>query len=207
MQRIASFTSCVRVKTTSGELNTHASQLYISMRVIATSITYRIVRWCSLTRFGTLQAERATGSVLLAPALCTCQTDGWQGIGCQDRFWRAGAQAKDDDYHGNFNAPNFEHWLRDLCARFCFRWVLLHLHGGRLVSQEATQSIAHWKNQEGDIQEWLLANNILYDDSATKPLLPELVRFHKPPPIYAAIEIARPYGHELQYTPPYNPEL
>ncbi|KAE9359243.1 hypothetical protein PF008_g2321 [Phytophthora fragariae] len=35
----------------------------------------------------------------------------------------------------------------------------------------------------------------------------ELVRKYKPPPIYAAYIIAKAYGHEVIYTPPYTPEL
>lgn len=52
-----------------------------------------------------------------------------------------------------------------------------------------------------------LYTGILYDPTAVKAQLIELVRAHKPLPLYMAAVIGIMYGHTIIYTPPYHPEL
>ncbi|KAJ0404826.1 hypothetical protein ATCC90586_000900 [Pythium insidiosum] len=63
------------------------------------------------------------------------------------------------------------------------------------------------KMRKAAIQEWLHDHGVHYEQGVTKQVLLELVKINKPPPQYEAVDIARLFGHEILYTPPYHPEL
>lgn len=139
-------------------------------------------------------------------------------------------QEKDDDYHGNFDAPKFEKWFAELCERLRARFnpprsCKIYMDGAgyhkRMLNPAPTVA---WK--KADIQEWPRCNSkccclityvilspqctmidVPYHDSLIKAQLVELVRQFKPPHVFAAQLIARANGHELYYTPPHTPEL
>ena len=57
------------------------------------------------------------------------------------------------------------------------------------------------------LAEWLMVKNIPFPDQANKAELYELVKQNKNNVPFACVEVAKKYGHNLLYTPPYHCEL
>src|SRR5690348_6696729 len=57
------------------------------------------------------------------------------------------------------------------------------------------------------LQRWLVDNDVEYPANACKAELLNLIRMNKGKVAFACVEIAKKYGHEVLYTPPYHCEL
>ncbi|OQR81072.1 hypothetical protein ACHHYP_20832 [Achlya hypogyna] len=118
------------------------------------------------------------------------------------------AKKSDQDYHGNFDAEQFERWFFDLCKSAAFQIAasINHLDGARYHKRVLNpQPVARWRKSE--IQDWLRGRGISYGLSMVKAELLELARHNREPPHYACVAIARSWGHCVLFTPPYHPEL
>ncbi|TYZ59357.1 hypothetical protein PybrP1_007679 [[Pythium] brassicae (nom. inval.)] len=62
-----------------------------------------------------------------------------------------------------------------------------------------------WKKAE--IQSWLIERGLLFESMAAKRQLLDPCHHNNPKPMYAAVEIATRFGHEVLYTPPYHLKL
>lgn len=52
-------------------------------------------------------------------------------------------------------------------------------------------------NNKGAIIDWLKENNVEYNEHLTKPQLLEIVKRHKPEPVYAVDVLLREKGHKV----------
>ncbi|KAJ8540783.1 hypothetical protein ON010_g12443 [Phytophthora cinnamomi] len=91
-------------------------------------------------------------------------------------------KGSEGDYHGNFNAAQFELWFTDLCQQSSI------LHGPCNIYMDG--ATYHKRNllpapttrlKRDDILEWLQTNYVQHDAKLFKPQLMEFVRAHKPP--------------------------
>ncbi|CAG4954644.1 unnamed protein product [Colias eurytheme] len=62
-------------------------------------------------------------------------------------------------------------------------------------------------NKVDEIKMWLLENNIPFDLQLRKPSLVQLVKKHKPDPIYEIDELLGQHGHTVVRLPPYHCDL
>jgi hypothetical protein len=73
------------------------------------------------------------------------------------QYWAAKeAKKSDEDYHGNFDAAQFERWFDHLCAMLAFNHgkCVVHLDGAKYHKRVLNpQPVARWR--KAAIQEWL----------------------------------------------------
>ena len=62
-------------------------------------------------------------------------------------------------------------------------------------------------NKKQEIIDWLITCQISFSDELYKPKLLELVKNYKEKILFACIEIAKQYGHQVFFTSPYYCEL
>ncbi|OQR83702.1 hypothetical protein ACHHYP_14392, partial [Achlya hypogyna] len=111
-------------------------------------------------------------------------------------------------YHGNFNAVQFEDWLRKLCTTLARTHgpCIIHLDGAKYHKRQLNpQPTTKWL--KADIQTWLMQRRIRFTSTAVKAVLLEITKAHREPAHYACVQIAAEYDHRVLYTPPYHPEL
>lgn len=124
------------------------------------------------------------------------------------KYGEVSLPAFDVDYHGNVNAANFEAWFRAMCkAAFeCYGPCRIHLDGCSAHKREKNKgpTSSSRKNEIGDA---LDALEVDHDMSMLKDTLYKLYLEHKHPKEFFVHDIAKEFGHELHFTPPYHPIL
>ncbi|OQR84087.1 hypothetical protein ACHHYP_13910 [Achlya hypogyna] len=123
------------------------------------------------------------------------------------KYWQSHLKGK-IDYHGNFNAELFEMWFQELCNTLfdLYGPCIIHMDGARYHKRVLRPaSTAQWRKP--DIQVWLKSRNFCIELSDLKADLLLLLKATKVQVRYATVGIAREYGYEVHYTPPYHPEL
>ncbi|GET50012.1 hypothetical protein H257_11777 [Rhizophagus irregularis DAOM 181602=DAOM 197198] len=112
------------------------------------------------------------------------------------------------DYHGNFNAEIFEDLFSTLCETLHEKYGPVNIHmDGASYHKRQVENIPTSSTKKQEIVEWLTAHNISFSNELRKPELLELVQMHKEKVSFTCVEIAKQYGHEVFYTPPYHCEL
>ncbi|CAB4410029.1 unnamed protein product [Rhizophagus irregularis] len=112
------------------------------------------------------------------------------------------------DYHGNFNAEIFEDLFSTLCETLHEKYGPVNIHmDGASYHKRRVENIPTSSTKKQEIVEWLTAHNISFSNELRKPELLELVQMHKEKVSFTCVEIAKQYGHEVFYTPPYHCEL
>ncbi|CAB4474390.1 unnamed protein product [Rhizophagus irregularis] len=112
------------------------------------------------------------------------------------------------DYHGNFNAEIFEDLFSTLCETLHEKYGPVNIHmDGASYHKRRVENIPTSSTKKQEIVEWLTAHNISFSNELQKPELLELVQMHKEKVSFTCVEIAKQYGHEVFYTPPYHCEL
>ena len=132
-----------------------------------------------------------------------------------------------EDYHGNVTGPLFEDWLRDLCDRLNQQYgtpCIIYLDGARShkrIKEGSEQPTKGWSKTK--LTEWLLIQspdcgvvnareNKKDPDNGgwSQDRMWQLAKVLKVdvPKMYRIIDIAKDNGgHQIQWTPPYHPEL
>lgn len=67
--------------------------------------------------------------------------------------------------------------------------------------------IPNTSTRKTDIQDWLRANHIMFEENQTRSELLVLVQKYKPEPVYEADEMLKEHGHEVLRLPPYHCDL
>ncbi|CAB5092983.1 unnamed protein product [Rhizophagus irregularis] len=112
------------------------------------------------------------------------------------------------DYHGNFNAEIFEDLFSTLCETLHEKYGPVNIHmDGASYHKRRVENIPTSSTKKQEIVKWLTAHNISFSNELRKPELLELVQMHKEKVSFTCVEIAKQYGHEVFYTPPYHCEL
>jgi transposase len=132
--------------------------------------------------------------------------DAWDDL--PETIQRANIVANNFDYHGNFTADIFEDLFEGLCSNLLEKYgvVDIHMDGARYHKWHVEQILTS-SARKSVLAEWLMAKNISFPDQANKAELYELVKQNKNNVPFACVEIAKRYGHNLLYTPPYHCEL
>lgn len=67
--------------------------------------------------------------------------------------------------------------------------------------------IPNTSTRKTDIQHWLRANHIMFEENQTRSELLVLIQKYKPEPVYEADEMLKEHGHEVLRLPPYHGDL
>lgn len=112
------------------------------------------------------------------------------------------------DYHGNFNAEVFEDLFTKLCETISKTYgpANIHMDGAR-YHKRRTETLPTSTTRKKEITDWLTAHQISFSDELRRPELLELVKKNKEKVPFACVEIAKQYGHQVFFTPPYHCEL
>jgi transposase len=78
---------------------------------------------------------------------------------------------------------------------------------GARYHKRRIEAIPSSSSRKQVMQDWLISKGIAFGDQETKAMLYEKIKANRQRVSYACVEIAREYGHALQYTPPYHCEL
>jgi hypothetical protein len=118
------------------------------------------------------------------------------------------AASADTDYHGNFNAELFEKWFRKLCetARIDCGECRFILDGAKYHKRVEDPAPCQSKSKSEHFG-WLVRQGVPAAMQMKKKELIELVSAHRPETKHVICEIAKEFGHEILFTPPYHPEL
>ncbi|KAJ0391705.1 hypothetical protein P43SY_008091 [Pythium insidiosum] len=77
---------------------------------------------------------------------------------------------EEDDYHGNFDAPQFERWFKRLCKTFKEGGSNIHMGGASYHMRVTNKAPA-----KGQIVEWIIENvGYVFNPKATKDKLLEI---------------------------------
>ena len=83
---------------------------------------------------------------------------------------------------------------------------IIHMDGAKYHKSRVNPSPAS-NARKSVLQEWLRNQNITFDEHATKSELADIIKRNKGCVQFKCVEIAKTYGHEVLYTPPYHCEL
>ncbi|KAI4459580.1 hypothetical protein MML48_6g00011920 [Holotrichia oblita] len=117
------------------------------------------------------------------------------------------ARTKSGDYHDDMNATNFLTWVtKQLVPNLPPRSVLVldnaSYHNVKIEKDPTSGT------RKAEMIEWLMARNIYFDSTFTKPELYELIKKNKTEtPQYKLDTLLASYGHSVLRLPPYHPEL
>jgi hypothetical protein len=108
----------------------------------------------------------------------------------------------------NFNADIFEFLFRKLCCTIEEKYgpSIIHMDGVRYHKRRIGAVLSSSSHKQV-MQTWLISKDVAFGDQETKAMLYEKIKANRPKVSYACVEIAREYGHALQYTPPYHCEI
>lgn len=112
------------------------------------------------------------------------------------------------EHSGHVTASLFQRWFRSMCASArdkygscCIVLDNAKVHTTKSVPDPTTQ----WRKPA--LVDFCSRNNIEVPPGATVKQLLALARAARVPSKYVVADIAREYGHELHFVPPYHPEL
>lgn len=116
------------------------------------------------------------------------------------------SNTKSGDYHDEMNSKNFKKWVTDK--------LLPNLHQSTLIIMDnapyhsiCINRTPNGNHKKAEMQKWLTENNIEFNEQFTKPQLYELIKRHKPKPVYEIDELLKTHGHSVLRLPPYHCDL
>ena len=110
------------------------------------------------------------------------------------------------DYHDEMNSENFMEWFTvQLLPNIPHNSVIVIDNASYHNKQKDKPPTT--ANRKHEIQQWLDAHNIQYNDKDIKKTLLEKVRQHRPTPIYLTDEAAQKHGHTVLRLPVAHCEL
>ena len=114
---------------------------------------------------------------------------------------------KKGDYHAEMNSETFIEWFVRLCQALSGPSTIV-MDNASYHNKRTQDSIAPTSaTRKDDMIQWLSAKNVMFDSTVTKPELYEIIKQHKPKPIYCTDVIANQWGHDVLRTPVRQCEL
>jgi transposase len=110
------------------------------------------------------------------------------------------------DYHHDMNSTNFNRWLQEKLIPNLSGPSVIVFDNASYHTVQMNKS-PNTNTRKADIQAWLRANSVNFEEYLYKEELLVLVNQHKTEPIYEADEILRAHGHEVLRLPPYHCDL
>lgn len=113
---------------------------------------------------------------------------------------------KNADYHSEMNKSNFTKWVEQK--------LIPNLPPASIVVMDNAPYHSAMLNKAptsatkvAEIKEWLVQNQIPFNETLKKPSLLMLVKRHKPEPIFEIDELLGAHGHTVVRLPPYHCDL
>ena len=114
---------------------------------------------------------------------------------------------KKGDYHDEMNSQRFLEWFEELCHALPGPSTIV-MDNASYHNKRTDDSIAPTSStRKVDMMKWLTEKNIAFDVTFTKPELYEIIKRHKPKPVYQTDVMANTWGHEVLRTPVRQCEL
>lgn len=111
-------------------------------------------------------------------------------------------------YHGTMDHDKFESWFRHLCEQLqsLLGDTIIVMDGASYHKRRVDPPPAMSCTKD-EMIDWLEAHDVPVDTNLPKAAIYELVKDNKKKSRFVCVEMAREYGHQVQFTPPYHPEL
>jgi transposase len=129
-------------------------------------------------------------------------------------MWVVKKNKKTDDYHDNVNHSKFFAWFCNLCQLVTvpskMRMDNAGYHKVKAVDPEEKlifNGRSFSKLTKSQLQRYLTHHNIEWDENWKRPQLYNVTREHWDQAMPAIVEIAREFGHEIEFLPPYHSDL
>lgn len=124
---------------------------------------------------------------------------------CEDVFV---GKKNTNDYHDEMNGEHFEDWWTTKLLPNLQPATVIVMDNApyHTVMTDETRSPST-KAKKAELQEWLTAHQVPYEDNMIKAELWQLIRMHKPRPVYRVDELATAQGFEVLRLPPYHCDL
>lgn len=110
------------------------------------------------------------------------------------------------DYHDDMNSTNFFKWMSEKVVPNLPEKSLVVMDNAPYHCTQINKSPT-MANMKSEMQVWLREKEIYFEESWTKPVLYEIIKQNKGPPVYAVDELLKQHGHELLRLPPYHCDL
>ncbi|CAH2101814.1 unnamed protein product [Euphydryas editha] len=116
------------------------------------------------------------------------------------------SQSQSVDYHDDMNATNFLKWMTEMVVPYLPEKSLVVMDNAPYHCTQINRAPT-MSNLKSELQEWLKEKNIFFEESWTKPVLYDIIKKNKVPPVYAIDELLRQHNHEVVRLPPYHCDL
>ncbi|CAH2084624.1 unnamed protein product [Euphydryas editha] len=116
------------------------------------------------------------------------------------------SQSQSVDYHDDMNATNFLKWMTEMVVPYLPEKSLVVMDNAPYHCTQINRAPT-MSNLKSELQEWLKEKNIFFEESWTKPVLYDIIKKNKEPPVYAIDELLRQHNHEVVRLPPYHCDL
>ncbi|KAE8888906.1 hypothetical protein PF005_g967 [Phytophthora fragariae] len=127
------------------------------------------------------------------------------------KVWKSALKRKlwdEDDYHGNFDAEQFERWFQNLCCTLKAKYGECNHMDGASSHKRTTNKTPTMSWLKAAMVAWIIDMvGHAFNPKATKAKLMEIVEQHAETSIYAATTIATSHGYLVYFTPPSHPTL
>jgi transposase len=117
------------------------------------------------------------------------------------------AKRKTGDYHGQMNSDLFGKWFAEKLIPNTPENSWIIMDNASYHNTLSSDSPPIKSSSKESIQNWLMRNNIHYENDSLKAELVEILSKLNVDPVYKIDEIAKVHGHKIIRTPPYHPEL
>lgn len=113
------------------------------------------------------------------------------------------SQSKSSDYHDDMNTTNFLKWMTEKVVPNLPENCLVVMDNAPYHCTQINKAptMASLKSQ---MQEWLRKKGIYFEETWIKPVLYNLIKKYKEPPVYAIDELLKEHNHEVIKLPPYH---
>lgn len=113
------------------------------------------------------------------------------------------SKTKESDYHGEMNQYKFLSWFENQLIPNLKKPSMFVMDNASYHSTlENKVPNSNWN--KADIKQWLLTNNVAYEEDMYKKQLLHLVLENKPKKTYVVDKIAEQYNHKVLRLPPYH---
>jgi transposase len=111
------------------------------------------------------------------------------------------------DYHGAMHFENFHKWMLTQLLPNLPAHALIIFDNAPYHNTLTEETFPQSSTKKAELQQWLQAHHIAFDDWLLKPALYDLCRQHAPPPEYAIDRLVTQFGCDILRTPQYHPAL
>ncbi|RVE50547.1 hypothetical protein evm_004774 [Chilo suppressalis] len=116
------------------------------------------------------------------------------------------SQSKSADYHDDMNATNFLKWMTEKVVPNLPEKSLVVMDNAPYHCTQINKAPT-MSSSKSHMQEWLRQKQIYFEERWTKPVLYDIIKRNKEPPLFAVDELLKQHNHEVVKLPPYHCDL